>query len=376
MKIHVCLVSEQPLANLLAAMDRLHGCQRAVLAVSPQMAEQAAHQARVLRGYKREVELLHLPSAYDFGTMAAAIEHWLDRAPSEAQIELNATGGTKLMALAAQDVFRRRGLAVFYVREASGDVVYFDDCKPGYRLGSVLEMRAFVAAHGGHEVSRREGNGLVRPDLADFSTELGRQAQRYSTALLDLKRVLSAMDRLRSRQPCKQPSGRLRELLGMLEGRKLLRMDSGGHVHLADEGVFGYLSGGWLEDYTLLSARAVGGLNDIVASLKVASGAPTKGPSDASASRNEMDVAWLADNRLFAVECKTMNTPAQYNDVIYKAAFQRWLGGHSTRIGIVGLVRPSALLADRARAARIRLFGLDALPELTAALREWVRARG
>ncbi|MEW6559359.1 MAG: DUF1887 family CARF protein [Pseudomonadota bacterium] len=375
-KIHFCLVSEQPLANLLAALDREHGCQRAVLAVSPQMQEQAVHQARVLRGYGREVELLQLPSAYEFDAMAAAFDRWLDHMPPDAQAELNATGGTKLMALAAQDVFRRRALAVFYVNEASGQVVYFDGRKPGYRLSKVMEMRAFIAAHGGHEVSRREGDGLVRPDLADLSNHLGRHAPTYSGALMELKRALSALDGLRSRQPCKGQSNRLRELLALLENHTLLRVDRGLHVHLAREDVFGYLSGGWLEDYTLLSARAVGGLNDVVASLKFASGAPTKTPSDGTLSRNEMDVAWLSDNRLYALECKTMTDPAQYHDVIYKAAFQRWLGGHSTRIGMVGLMRPTPLLQDRARAARIRLFGLDDLPQLTAAFADWVRPRG
>ncbi|MFZ5489747.1 MAG: hypothetical protein ACOY44_08245 [Pseudomonadota bacterium] len=37
MKIHLCLISDQPLANLLAAVDREHGCDKAALAVSPQM---------------------------------------------------------------------------------------------------------------------------------------------------------------------------------------------------------------------------------------------------------------------------------------------------------------------------------------------------
>lgn len=373
MKIHLCLISEQPLANLLAAMDREHGCAKAVLAVSPQMKEQAVHQSRVLRGYRREVEELELSSAYDLGEMSRVFDQWLQGLPQDAEVELNVTGGTKLMALAAQDVFRRRGLPVFYVSEASGDVVYFDAQKPSYRLSKVLEMRAFIAAHGGHEVSRREGDGLLRRDLADLSQYLGRNAPKFKTALLELKRVVSALDGLRSRQPCTAAQGKLPELLRRLEAAKLLWMDKAFHVHLNDAGAFGYISGGWLEDYVMLSAKEVQGINDVVASLKFAVGAPTKTPSDATVSRNEMDVAWLSGNRLFALECKTVVKAEQYNDVVYKAAFQRWIGGRSTRIGIVGLIRPSPLLEDRARAGGVRLFGLDDLPNLTAALAAWVR---
>lgn len=373
MKIHLCLISEQPLANLLAAVDREQGCQRAVLAVTPQMQEQAKHQARVLRGYHREVEVLALPGAYDLGAMSAVFERWLQGLPQDAEVELNVTGGTKLMALAAQDVFRRRGLPVFYVSEASGEVVYFEAQKPGYRLSRVLEMRAFIAAHGGHEVSRREGDGLVRSDLADLTQHLGRNAPKFSAALLSLKQVLSALDGLRSRQPCSVDNPNQYELLLLLEEAKLLQIDRKRHLHLSDAGVFGYLSGGWLEDYVLLSARAAPGLNDVVASLKFADGAPTKEPNDATASRNEMDVAWLSGNRLFALECKTAVPAAQYHDFIYKAAFQRWLGGHSTRIGIVGLVRPTVLLQNRAQSGKIQLFGLDDLPNLTTALTRWVQ---
>ncbi len=373
MKIHLCLISEQPLANLLAAVDREHGCERAVLAVTPQMQEQAKHQARVLRGYRREVEVLALPGAYDLSAMSAVFERWLQGQPQDAEVELNVTGGTKLMALAAQDVFRRRGLPVFYVSEASGEVVYFDAQKPGYRLSRVLEMRAFIAAHGGHEVSRREGDGLVRSDLANLSQHLGRNAPKFSAALISLKQVLSSLDGLRSWQPCPSNiSSSLHELLSLLEGAKLLQIDRDRHLHLSDAGVFGYLTGGWLEDYVMLSARAAPGLNDVVASLKFADGAPMKVPSDATVSRNEMDVAWLSGNRLFALECKTAVSVAQYHDFIYKAAFHRWIGGHSTRIGIVGLVRPTTLLQSRAQAGKIQLFGLDDLPNLTTALTRWV----
>lgn len=376
MKIHLCLTSEQPLANLLAAVDREHGCERAVLAVSPQMREQAFHQSRVLRGYHRAVEILELPSAYDLDAMSGVFERWVQALPHDSIVELNVTGGTKLMALAAQDVFRRRGLPVFYVSEASGEVVYFDAQKPSYRLSGVLEMRAFIAAHGGHEVSRREGDGLVRGDLVELSRYLGRHAPKFSADLLELKRALSALDGLRSRQPCAVVKGSTRELLDLLVGAKLLEVERKGYLHLHDAGVFGYISGGWLEDYVMLSAREVQGVNDIVASLKSAVGAPVKVPNDATVSRNEMDVAWLSRNRLFALECKTVAVVGQYNEFIYKAAFQRWIGGHSSRIGIVGLVRPTALLLDRARTGRLQFFGLDELPDLTGALSRWVHSGG
>jgi hypothetical protein len=99
---------------------------------------------------------------------------------------------------------------------------------------------------------------------------------------------------------------------------------------------------------------------------------------DAGAVRNELDVAFLARNRLFVIECKTgrMDSPkaAKANDALFKLAENcRRIGGLGTR-GMLVSYRPLGE-AERRLAGALniaRVTGAE-LARLKDAIRNWVR---
>jgi hypothetical protein len=208
---------------------------------------------------------------------------------------------------------------------------------------------------------------------------MGRKAGTLLPALAALKTALSSLDgkTLQTRECLSAKalgSASMRDLRRRLEHCDLVQVQANGALKLGNNTVMGYLTGGWLERYAWLCLRETPGVDDVAMSLKVARGHFTKGqPVGPDAECNEIDVAFISNNRLFTLECKTETLGKAYTEYLYKVAFQRPLGGLTTRAGLLGLARfKGSAVMKRAENSRIALFGRDALPQLGQHLAAWL----
>ncbi len=110
----LCLVSDQPVLNLLPALDPTLRPERVVLAVSSEMRSQARRLEVALKRHGIPTELLPLENAFDLPDLSNRFIDFL-AAHEGIDLALNVTGGTKPMAIAAQEAFRMAGKPVFYV---------------------------------------------------------------------------------------------------------------------------------------------------------------------------------------------------------------------------------------------------------------------
>ncbi len=104
---HLCLVSAQATPNLLPVLDEAWRPKKVVLACSAQMKHAAVGLRSVIQAKcpGLGVETLNLPNAYDYTALSDTFLTYLAEHADD-NIALNVTGGTKLMAVAAQEVFR------------------------------------------------------------------------------------------------------------------------------------------------------------------------------------------------------------------------------------------------------------------------------
>lgn len=111
---HFCLVCAQATPNLLPLLGEAWRPRRVVLSCSAQMKVAAHNLHDVIRtkGGGIVVDLLDLPDAYDYAALSDAFLNYLAEHADD-NIALNVTGGTKLMAVAAQEVFRSERQPVF-----------------------------------------------------------------------------------------------------------------------------------------------------------------------------------------------------------------------------------------------------------------------
>ena len=357
---HLCLVSAQATPNLLPVLDKRWRPQRVILGTTPEMQKAADAIAGVLRRNCEglTVEKLALNDAYDYTALWMQFCDFLTK-EGDCDIALNVTGGTKIMAVAAQDVFTQAAKAAFYVNVATDEGIALGAQGRSEPLLAQLKVAELLRAHGlSVKIPERPQVQAIQRDLCarliDHSISNGyvlgqiNALARHASGSANLTVQVEA-DVVKS-----EP---LKALLGLLEdaGQLTVRKDM---VHFTSESARSFVNGGWLElhvYHTLRNLEPRLKLSDVVINVDIV--------NPESGTRNEIDVAFLHRNTLFLIECKSANLGGtgpsgdeKATEVIYKMESLLKLGGLRTRGMIVdyrGKLSSSPANMERARQARI-----------------------
>jgi hypothetical protein len=373
-QIHVLLVSAQAAPNLLPALDPALKPAEAILLVSAKMQPRADALEKVLAQTGVKTSRVELTNEHDFDALESVLLE-LAAARSNQSVALNVTGGTKLMALAAQSIAQEAGWSVFYVDADTDEVIWLDKvAAPRHKLTEQLRLRHYLMGYG-FELA----NGVERPQPSARHSEL---LDTLLSQIGSLEQPLGQLNWLAqsaesagklhvSLSTQQQDSRSLEALLRNFEHAGVLRVQ-GEQLIFTNAEQRAFAKGGWLEHHVFrVVSRLTGEVNirDKAANLEV---------TDASGVKNELDVAFMAKNRLFVVECKTarMDKPEapKANDTLFKLSeICKRVGGLGTR-GLLASYRP---LRDSeiklARALGIDLVCGADLVRLDEKLKNWVR---
>ena len=330
-QIHVCLVSDQAAANLLPALDPALKPREVVLMVSGKMRARADALESVLREAGVGVSRVDLADEHDYARLETALLEVASERDGQS-IALNVTGGTKLMALAAQAVAVAANWAVFYVDVDTDEVIWLVPDRHRQPLQQQLRLRHYL---GGYGFSLDEG--IERPRREQRHDDLLRtlitQVGSLEQPLAQLNWLAQQAEDRRSLHATlteqQADSRALDALLQEFEDAGALAKE-GAKLIFASEAERDFVKGGWLERHVFQTVDDLSrelGLRDKAANLVVL---------DSGDVKNELDVAFLARNRLFVIECKTarMDRPEapKANDTLFKLAERcRRVGGLGTR---------------------------------------------
>jgi hypothetical protein len=380
---HVCLVSAQATPNLLPVFDEAWRPRRVVLAASDQMTNAAQAVERVIKGMGLgiKVEIFRLPDPYDYQALFAA---FVDLAGDHARasgLALNVTGGTKLMAVAAQEVFRENRLPVFYVSVETDEIIVLGGERRSDPLRAKFKVKDMLDAHGFSVESSRKPQ--VRAEVRDLSARLIDRVGDSGPALGQLN-YLASEARSNSGlevnlNEWQRDSRSLHEIVGLFEDAGQLKLINGRSIRFPSEAARFFVNGGWLEDHVYQVIQDIRGqddrLTDVAMSVKMV--------YPDHRTRNEADIAFLHRNTLHLIECKTANLAAnsgggddKATEAVYKMETLLKLGGLRTRGLIVdyrGALSAHSVNIDRAKAAGIKVVGGRQLRDLRGWLqREWL----
>lgn len=387
---HLCLVSAQATPNLLPLLDEHWRPRKVVLACSAQMksAAQALRSVIQTKGGGITVELLDLPDAYDYAALSEVFLNFLIAHPGE-DIALNVTGGTKLMAVAAQEVFRAESKPVFYVNVENDEVLRIGEQQAvGQPLRAKLRVHEILQAHG-YTVTMQE-----RPQISREQRDLTARIIDHVGSSGPALGVLNALARQARDQhlraeltPQQHDSRSLGDLLGLFADARLLRLQ--GHaVVFADEAARFFANGGWLEAHVFEALQSLRGQHDALSDVAMGVRVAFAGASGRAHERdkNEIDVAFLYRNTLHLIECKTANLAQpgaggddKATEALYKMESLLKLGGLRTRGMVVdyrGQLSASAANKARAQEAGITIVAGNQLRDLKGAIaRLWLQPR-
>ncbi|ADE15905.1 Domain of unknown function DUF1887 [Nitrosococcus halophilus Nc 4] len=306
-EIHLALVSRQATPNITPALDPDFRPREVALLVSPDMIRQADALTEVLSAYGLKVSRWPIENAWDIEHVRDRVLDFLAGREGEA-VALNATGGTKPMSIAAYEAFRALERPIFYVHPEKDRVVWLYPHGESHDLGDRVKLPAFLQAHGAR-LEKQGGNQGVSPARRELTNRLVNDVKCLAPALTTLNwAAAQAQKGLVSPplNPAQRRNPLLLDLIGRFEEEGLLAWEGDG-LRFPDEEARAYVNGGWFEDHVYgvifgLRARMQSkgrSIQDFGRHLQVSRRVGRE------LVRNELDVAFLADNRLYIIECKT-----------------------------------------------------------------------
>jgi hypothetical protein len=390
MKVHVGIVSEQTLANLIPIL--MERPDKVYLACSETMASRGFHRRlkRLLDRQAIGVEIRRgapdtgLRDIQDYAlSLAADIEK---EHHGGAEIVLNATGGTKLMSLGFVEVFRGVARRIVYTDTSHSRIEVFPDgsgTAHPIEMRDVLDVPEYLAAQGLRYIRARTDDPLFRQQMDSrmaASRYLGRRIGNRSvqnfvgminrSADEALEKIPgSDEERLaKPRQPLSnEPWGEWKDALAVLARTGLLEWRPGAEdIVFCDVAAAKFLHGGWLEEYawhTVNEQRPFDARLGIDASWE-----------GGRHLRNEFDVMAAHGNQLLYIECKTLRFREETeSDIAYKVdSLGRDARGLFGETWLLSAREYTDVLVERAAQSGIRLLGPGELPHLRGTVRRWM----
>ena len=338
-----------------------------VLAKTAQMAARAEAIGKLIktRCPGVAVEMLDVPSAYEYGALENLFLEFLAK-NSGADVALNVTGGTKLMAMAGQDVFRSDGKPVFYVNVENDRVLVLGKSGEETQLTAGLKVHEMLAVHG-HDATV-PSQPQVTAEERDLAARLIDRVQSDGWALgavnaiaMDAKRKNSLAVKLTRDQ---FDSKSISTLLELFADAKVLLLQ-GDLLRFKSEASRAFVNGGWLEMHVFQTLQNLRGKHKTISDVASNVVIPFDGRvgNASNAKMNEIDVAFLSKNTLHLIECKTANLAVtghgdddKATEALYKMESLLKLGGLRTKGMVVdyrGAFSSSAANLQRAAEANI-----------------------
>lgn len=386
-RIHVCLLYNTATANVTPALDPEFRPEEVILVYGPRQIHRANCLESVFNKAGIKVSRWQLTRIFDSEHVRDRMLQLLSKREKD-DLALNASGGTRPMVIGAYEVFHAFGKPIFYVHPET-DLVTWQHRKdlPAFNCADHIKLPAFLLVHGATQVEAGAAQGIPS-NLRNLTDQLVEASERMSRALSALNWLAQNAENqdlispeLDSRQMVWKE---LHWLINRFAAEGLLKF-SGCRVKFRDEMARFYANGGWLEHHVfglLFGLRKqIPEIHDLRRGIKF------ERKTNGRSVKNELDVAFLANNRCYIIECKTKRLTMQGIDrfemdspgaeAIYKLDTIKWLVGESrTRAMLVSYRKLPRWDRERARDLGIAACSGPQLTSLESLLHRWIKSGG
>ena len=322
--VHVCLVSDQTIPNILGIF---HFNPDKLLFITTQDMEKKEKVSSILktlnrlgRRYDERYAKINIQedSILD---CHRKIEKWIE-GKEDADFIVNLTCGTKIMSIAAYEYFKDYSSKMIYIPIPKNEFISpFPKKSPGRSTALDLRLNVvqYLTAYGLDIVNEAKLSGYHNE--ASRRRELSNWLVKHYIKTKNLLVWLGG--NLRDHRDDKeyylegQFSGATESEVELMEKLGFSRKGDNISIKL-NRSTLRYLTGGWLEEYCFneMAELKGKGIDDVVLNLKLRKG------------ENEFDVMFTKDNALYFVECKSLDQETDKKaDILYKiGALQKEFG--------------------------------------------------
>ncbi|MBS9781373.1 MAG: DUF1887 family protein [Gammaproteobacteria bacterium] len=328
MNLHICLISDQLFANYLPI--KLERPDK-VFIIGTQYTENKGLNSRfekLLDGLGIAYQRANTFAPADDFTQLS--EYFLELSNeievlNPSQITLNLTGGTKLMAIAANEMLRTDSTRVIYTNTQAGKIDIINEGETDISLPSLLTIDEYLTSYGVSPKSYNSQDDEWIATAQDRKSLTKLFVEYFAKDKAFLGTLNYYVQRAVEKKPnsndvlLKYPKQQLNNLnknrialLKKITDCGLVDIDEeSATIYFKSAEAAQYLGGFWLEEYAYFIAVDIG-IDEVRCGQNIQWDKKT---------RNELDIVLVHNNRLMIMECKTRNygkNEAKDNDSIYK----------------------------------------------------------
>lgn len=365
MKIDVifAIASGQPDPLILPFLSPEIGCKHLILLVSDWSKKNAIdlNIKTAIQPLGIKVDTVDLISD-GWNDIQMLIEKTLFKYP-ESKIAFNANGGTKPMTLAAFEYCYNNDIPVFYVDKHKLDWLYppHDSNFTSINIEKSLSITNYLNAHGYQVISTKEtlNSRELKALVRDWSINEDKSAIGSLNYLASKERVKNLKVTLTADEA--SDNSNVCSYLDDLDRDGLIDLNlTNNSIRFKSEESRFFINGGWYELYIVMLLQQINkkhfdGKGSVISNMEVK---PSKKLS--KTVKNEIDVAFLLNNRLYLFECKTANLSSKQgraDEAIYKlGTILHELGGLHAKGCIMSYRDIKQLDKDRAKLLNIDII--------------------
>lgn len=380
--VHFCLISDQAAPSLLPILDPEFKPKEAVFLVSDKMKSNAEALAKVFKEKNVKVTSVRIENIYDFQEMENCFIELIDQFDGQ-NIALNVTGGTKLMAIVAQNTFAMGGKPIFYVDSDNNQILFISrDEKgqsiPNKMLNCQIDLKTYLSAYG--MVYKSVKQPLASERLLANLEPFIKQYDKYKDDIPLLNAYASESQKSGFKVDFKHHKVKsLVTLLEELHHKDLLDFDNH-RIDFRDTIHKDLLNGIWLEEITYKAIENIKSIQDKALSLEVGNSSYDQNKKQYAlqnqGNQNEFDIAFIAKNRLHIIECKTqmMNKEGglKSEDILYKLEALKNYGGLMTKKCLVSYFEVPESVKNRAKELHVEIIQGKDLQRLREKIANWI----
>ena len=373
--IHVCLVSAQAAPNLLPILDSEFKPQRAVFVVSTknEIKEKANSLKLAFNQNFVAVDILELSNEFDFQSMETELFDLLSKYENE-NIALNVTGGTKLMAIAAQNVFS--GVKpIFYINTDKEEIIFISKENGKYipvqKLNTKTLINNYLSSYGVSVLKNKDNFNFHKLGL--FTERFAIRQGSYKDIISKLNSLALNADNSKLEANFAGYSNDLKLILEDLADEDLVRLN-GDVVDFKNESTRSFLNGNWLEYFTYKQVNSIADVIDADWNVEVVN---SKYEKNKIGVNNELDVIFMAKNKCHIIECKTINFEIPENmdklqSYLDKLKSLKDYGGSLTKVCLVSFYPIPQAAKRRAEKDNIEIIDDYRIKNLKERIQNWI----
>lgn len=377
---HICLISDAPMTTIGPLIDEAIGAQSATLVFVKGSKQLVTNLQKTLSKRGISVTLFEIANMFDSRKLLEAFEILKQQHANGAC--LNLTGGSKLMLLAAKQVFHEPLYHQYYIHY-NDSIQWLNQTDSYHPISDTIDLTDYFMAMG-YEIKGRSGFNPQLKDLAWIKRLFADNLTEHLSELLSYGKGPTTLDFI-------LPATTLPKLQALLD----LLIDaghvtqSGQRIQLSSPNTHTLLNGQWLEQWILAALAAIQEqsnqpahqrLQDIQLGLKLSNSdftyAEVNTPNNQQSIDNELDISCLYNNSLYLIECKAGKNVAKdsVDTALYKLhARKEQLGGLKGKALLISLYPLSEQKKTLAASLDISVIdGSEQLKNPISTLKSWL----